>query len=103
ASETETAAFDEASSGTESARTYTVKRGDSLYGIAVREGVSLAELQRINNIDDPRKVRAGTVLKLPSSATSGSFSGGVATKAPAASRAIAQTGSDRRDEAAAPA
>jgi murein DD-endopeptidase MepM/ murein hydrolase activator NlpD len=47
--------------------TYTMKNGDSLYGIAVRHRISLAQLQEINNITDPRKVRAGTVLKLPSS------------------------------------
>ena len=47
--------------------TYTMKSGDSLYGIAVRHRVPLAELQRINGITDPRKIRAGTVLKLPSS------------------------------------
>src|SRR5690606_5344292 len=49
----------------DSAETYTSKPGESLYRIAVMRGISLAELQRINNIDDPRKVRAGTVLKLP--------------------------------------
>jgi murein DD-endopeptidase MepM/ murein hydrolase activator NlpD len=47
--------------------TYTMKNGDSLYGIAVRHRISLAQLQEINNLTDPRKVRAGTVLKLPSS------------------------------------
>ncbi len=51
--------------------THTIQRGESLYGIAVRYGVSLAELQRINGISDPRKVRAGTVLKLPASSSSG--------------------------------
>src|SRR5690606_8173057 len=51
----------------EATETYTIQQGESLYGIAVRKGVSLAELQRINNIEDPRKVRAGTVLKLPPS------------------------------------
>ncbi len=44
--------------------TYTLKAGDSLYTIARANKLSMAELQRINNIADPRKVRVGTVLKL---------------------------------------
>ena len=62
----DTTAFEQDGATYESAGTYTIRRGESLYSIAVREGVSLAELQRINDIDDPRKVRAGTVLRLPS-------------------------------------
>jgi murein DD-endopeptidase MepM/ murein hydrolase activator NlpD len=46
---------------------YTVKNGDSLYAIAVRHKVPLAELQRLNGISDPTKVKPGTVLKLPAS------------------------------------
>lgn len=45
--------------------TYTIARGDSLYGIARRHRVSLAELQRVNSITDPRKVKPGLVIKLP--------------------------------------
>jgi murein DD-endopeptidase MepM/ murein hydrolase activator NlpD len=44
--------------------TYTMKPGDSLYTVARSQKVSLAELQRINNISDPSKLRVGTVLKL---------------------------------------
>ncbi|MFZ4806946.1 MAG: peptidoglycan DD-metalloendopeptidase family protein [Hyphomicrobiaceae bacterium] len=44
--------------------TYTLKPGDSLYTIARANKLSMADLQRINNIADPRKVRVGTVLKL---------------------------------------
>ncbi|HWB46915.1 MAG TPA: peptidoglycan DD-metalloendopeptidase family protein [Hyphomicrobiaceae bacterium] len=44
---------------------YTLRNGDSLYGIARQYGVTLAELQRVNNIDDPTKVRAGLVLQVP--------------------------------------
>jgi murein DD-endopeptidase MepM/ murein hydrolase activator NlpD len=44
---------------------YTLRHGDSLYGIARQYGVTLAELQRVNNIDDPTKVRAGVVLQVP--------------------------------------
>jgi len=45
--------------------TYTVAPGDSLYAIARRHKVKTAELQTANGIADPRKVRPGTVLKVP--------------------------------------
>lgn len=44
---------------------YTLRHGESLYGIARQHGVTLAELQRVNNISDPTKVRAGVVLQVP--------------------------------------
>jgi murein DD-endopeptidase MepM/ murein hydrolase activator NlpD len=46
-------------------RSYTVQSGDSMYGIARQNGVKLAELERYNGISDSRKVKPGTVLKLP--------------------------------------
>jgi murein DD-endopeptidase MepM/ murein hydrolase activator NlpD len=48
---------------------YTMNPGDSLYAIARQHRVSLAELQRVNGISDPTKVRAGTVLHVPGVAT----------------------------------
>ncbi len=44
---------------------HTIKAGESLYGIARQYKVALAELQRINGITEPTKVRIGTVLKVP--------------------------------------
>jgi murein DD-endopeptidase MepM/ murein hydrolase activator NlpD len=44
---------------------YTMKNGDSLYGIAQRHRVSLDELKRANGITDPTRVWAGTVLNVP--------------------------------------
>jgi murein DD-endopeptidase MepM/ murein hydrolase activator NlpD len=44
---------------------HTMKAGDSLYAVARRYKVSLAELQRINAITEPNKVRIGTVLRVP--------------------------------------
>src|SRR5690606_7721985 len=44
---------------------YTVARGDSLYAIARKHNVSLNELERANKIADPRRVKPGTVLKVP--------------------------------------
>jgi len=45
--------------------TYTVKPGDSLYGIARTHGVKFAELQQANGITDPSHVKPGVVLKIP--------------------------------------
>lgn len=47
---------------------HTMKAGESLYGIARQHSVSLAELQRVNGIASPTKVRIGTVLSVPGSA-----------------------------------
>ncbi len=44
--------------------TYTVQPGDSLYVIARRAQVSTADLMAWNGISDPRKLRAGQVLRL---------------------------------------
>lgn len=63
---------------------YTVRAGDSLYAIARQNNVKLAELERYNGISDSRKVKPGTVLKLPSN---GSAPEQVAEVAPAAAPA----------------
>ena len=52
---------------------HTVAAGESLYGISRRHGVSVAELQQVNGIDNPRTVRVGTILKVPGSVASGSY------------------------------
>ena len=44
---------------------YTVQAGDSIYGIARKHKVSFAELQQVNGITNPLKVRPGVVLKVP--------------------------------------
>ena len=44
---------------------YTMKNGDSLYGIALQHRVTLEELKRANGITDPTKVWTGTVLNVP--------------------------------------
>ena len=44
--------------------TYTVRPGDSLYGISRRTGVSVAALQQLNGITDVRALRPGTDLVL---------------------------------------
>lgn len=44
---------------------YTVQPGDSLYGISRSHGVKFSELQQVNGITDPRRVKPGTVLRIP--------------------------------------
>jgi murein DD-endopeptidase MepM/ murein hydrolase activator NlpD len=44
---------------------HTVKSGESLYGIARQYRVSLTELQRVNGIDNPLRVKLGASLKVP--------------------------------------
>jgi murein DD-endopeptidase MepM/ murein hydrolase activator NlpD len=48
---------------------YTMKNGDSLYGIALQHRVSLEELKRANGITDPTKVWSGRVLNVPAQQT----------------------------------
>ncbi|MFS0560490.1 LysM peptidoglycan-binding domain-containing protein, partial [Terribacillus sp. 179-K 1B1 HS] len=52
--------------------TYTVKSGDTLGGIAQRFGMTLAEIQSLNNISDPNKIQIGQVLKVYTSGGGGS-------------------------------
>ena len=45
-------------------RTYVVKSGDSLTAIAVKTGVSLETIERLNPDADPQALRLGERLKL---------------------------------------
>jgi lipoprotein NlpD len=44
--------------------TYTVKRGDTLYSIALDNGLDYRELASSNNISDPAVLKPGAVLRL---------------------------------------
>ena len=44
---------------------YTVKRGDTLSGIAATYGTTIKKLAALNHIADPSKLHVGQVLKLP--------------------------------------
>jgi len=46
---------------------HTLRAGESIYAIARQYKTTAAELQRVNDIADPARVRVGTVLKVPSS------------------------------------
>ena len=48
-----------------STRTYTVKSGDTLIGIAARFGTTYQALTKLNGITNPSSLRIGQVLKIP--------------------------------------
>ncbi|MGC8782224.1 MAG: LysM peptidoglycan-binding domain-containing protein, partial [Anaerolineae bacterium] len=46
-------------------RTYTVRAGDTLVGIATKFGVTVQAIQQLNNLPSPDKIYTGQVLKIP--------------------------------------
>lgn len=46
-------------------RTYTVKPGDTLSGIAARFGTTVQAIAKLNGITNPSLIRPGQVLKIP--------------------------------------
>jgi len=57
--------------------TYTVKRGDTLYQIALDHGLDYKELAAWNNLENPNKILAGQVLRVtaPGDATTAAATG----------------------------
>ena len=43
---------------------YVVKRGDTLYSIALEHGLDYRELSQWNSLDDPTRIRGGQVLRV---------------------------------------
>ena len=52
----------ETGSGT---KTYTIRPGDTLSGIAVKFGTTVNTLAALNGITDPDRIYAGTTIKIP--------------------------------------
>ncbi len=77
-----------------STSTYTVKRGDTLYGIANASGVSVASLASMNKLRAPYQLSVGDKLKVPGGPALASVRP-IAAKAvaPAPKAAAAPTGS----------
>jgi len=65
---------------------YAMKPGESLYAIARRHNVKLADLQHNNGIQDVRRVKPGTVLKLPAREERSSPPAAVADSSPGPAR-----------------
>lgn len=53
--------------------TYTVKKGDTLSGIASKFGTTWQELQRLNGLPDPNRIYPGQVLKVTGSKPSKTY------------------------------
>jgi lipoprotein NlpD len=70
--------------------TYTVKRGDTLYQIALDLGLDYKDLAAWNNLDNPNKILTGQVLRVtaPGDAATGT---GVTTAPLKAAPAVAET------------
>lgn len=52
----------------DAAKTYKIKRGDTLSAIAKKYGTSVAALKKLNSVKDVNKIYAGRSLKLPGEA-----------------------------------
>jgi LysM repeat protein len=60
------------SSGQSGAGVYVVSKGDTLSSIAKRFGISLSELQKLNNIANADQIAVGQKLRVPASASGSS-------------------------------
>ena len=45
--------------------TYSLKKNDTIYGIAKKYDISAAILSEYNEITDPTKLREGTIIRIP--------------------------------------
>ncbi|WP_404375575.1 peptidoglycan DD-metalloendopeptidase family protein [Vreelandella aquamarina] len=79
----------EARSAVENSPQYTVKAGDTLYGIAWQHNLDYRRLAAINNIDAPYQIYPGQTIALREGAGSGQPSGTTSQTAPATGGAVA--------------
>jgi lipoprotein NlpD len=79
-------------------KTYTVKRGDTLYQIALDHGLDYRELAAWNNIENINRISVGQVLVLSPPGQAGP--GGVVTTPLAAAPPVTPSGADSRPAAA---
>src|SRR4051794_23002599 len=70
-------------------RTYTVRPGDTLSGIAARFATSVSRLAGLNGIENPDRIPVGLVLRLPGSASAPALTG---THTPPAGPVIVASG-----------
>ena len=89
----------------ESPPTYTVKRGDTLYQIALDHGLDYRELAAWNNIDNVNVIRVGQTLVLAAPGGMGAVAapeGGVTTAPLATAPPVTPSASDARPAAPVP-
>ena len=82
---------------------YTVKAGDSLYALSRQHKIKLSELQQVNGIADVRKVRPGTVLKVPGSGSGAAPVAAASEGAPAPAATLSAPAPAPRTVASVPA
>lgn len=51
-------------------KNYTIKKGDTLSGIAQKYGTTVGTLQSLNHIQNPNLIYAGSILKIPTTTPS---------------------------------
>ncbi|MBI5499013.1 MAG: LysM peptidoglycan-binding domain-containing protein [Deltaproteobacteria bacterium] len=79
-----------------SASTHEVASGETLTEIARQYGVEVDELQRVNDIDDPDRIRVGQELRIPADGGErSSGSGGERSSGRAAERSSEDAGDER--------
>lgn len=61
---------------------HVIKRGDTLFDIAARYGASATAIRESNNISNPRRLKAGQVLLIPTTSISGRRVAAKTTKKP---------------------
>jgi LysM repeat protein len=71
------------------ARTYVVKKGDSLWKIAKLEGISMGELTRANNLTKTSALKIGQKLQIPQSVKAGAVTTAMASVIPSSTDATA--------------
>ncbi|MGE6605717.1 peptidoglycan DD-metalloendopeptidase family protein [Halomonas sp. NPDC076908] len=76
----------------ESSPQYTVKAGDTLYGIAWEHNLDYRQLAAMNNIDAPYQIRPGQAIALREGAPSTASSQPPATASASGSRGVVATG-----------
>lgn len=69
-----------ASASTAKTVEYVVSKGDTLYGIARKNGMTVADLMSINNLDSSAVIKVGQKLKVSAGSTSSSSSAATAKK-----------------------
>jgi len=67
---------------------YEVKKGDTLYSIALEHGVDYRELAQWNSLEDPSKIRVGQVLRTKPEEARGAQVSKVAISTPVESRPL---------------
>jgi murein DD-endopeptidase MepM/ murein hydrolase activator NlpD len=77
---------------------YTVKPGDSLYSIARSHKIRFNELQQVNGISDPRRVKPGMTLRVPGESTAPPIADNAPTAMPAPSAPPAQSADAKPSE-----